>query len=193
MNIEEMKLCLEQSLPLKRYQHSLRVYETALALASKHNSLNEKIAIAALLHDCGREVKTNDSVITARKLNILVDDIELNQPILLHAKLGVYIAKYKYGITDEDILQGILYHTTGAKNLSFLSKIVYLADMLEPKRDFPGIEKLRILAHSNIDEAMILAYRNTITYLMQEQLLIHPNCIDGYNELILNKNKHCLE
>lgn len=190
MNIEEMKLCLENSIPAKRYQHSLRVYETALDLAAKHKLPSEKIAISALLHDCGREVSSKESVLKAKELNISVDDVELNQPILLHAKIGVYNAKHKYGVNNREILDGILYHTTGTSGMSTLAKVVYLADMLEPKRDFPQIEKLRKLAAEDLDQAMLMAYSNTINYLLEEGLLIHPQCIAGYNELVLKtKNK----
>ena len=66
-----------------------------------------------------------------------------------------------------------------------LAKVVFLADMVEPGRDFPGVEELRRLARKDLDKAMLLAYSNTIRYLLDEGLLIHPHCISGYNELLL--------
>ena len=60
-----------------------------------------------------------------------------------------------------------------------------MADMIEPGRDFPGVEELRKLAHKNLDQAMLMAYSNTIRYLLDGGLLIHPHCIEGYNKLIL--------
>ena len=151
MTIDEMKQLLQASLPPKRYKHSVHVYETALELAKSHKLPEEKIAICALLHDCGREVASKESAAKADALGIAIDDVERNQPILLHAKLGVYYAQTKYGVTDKEILEGISQHTTGAA----------------------------------LDKAMLKAYSNTIEYLLAGGQLIHPHCIDGYNELML--------
>jgi len=188
MTIDEMRCLLEASLPPKRYKHSVRVYETALQLAKSYGLPQEKIAVCALLHDCGREIASKDSAAKADELGIAIDEVERNQPILLHAKLGVHYAQTKYGVNDKEILLGILQHTTGAANMTVLAKVVFLADMIEPGRDFPGVEKLRELSYKNLDEAMLLAYSNTIRYLFDSALLVHPHCLDGYNELILLQN-----
>ena len=185
MSLEEMQALLKESIPGKRYKHSVNVYETALKLAEVHGKKKKKIAVSALLHDCGREVSSKDSVAKAQELGLPIDEIEMHQPILLHAKLGVYNAMHKYGVADQEILDGIMYHTTGIDGMSKLAKVVYLADMIEPGRDFPGVEELRRLARKDLDKAMLLAYSNTICYLLEGGLLIHPHCIRGYNELIL--------
>ena len=190
LTIEKMQQLLEESLAPKRFKHSVNVYKTALELAAAHKLPVEKIAVSALLHDCGREVPTKESAAKADALGIAVDEVERSQQILLHAKLGAYYAREKYGVTDEEILDGILYHTTGAAGMSELAKVVFLADMIEPGRDFPGVEELRKAARRNLDKAMLMAYSNTMRYLLDGGLLIHPHCIDGYNELIMKqKNK----
>ena len=130
MTIDEIKQLLQASLPPKRYKHSVHVYETALELAKSHKLPEEKIAICALLHDCGREVASKESAAKADALGIAIDDVERNQPILLHAKLGVYYAQTKYGVTDKEILEGISQHTTGAAHMTDLAKVVFLADMI---------------------------------------------------------------
>ena len=183
LKIDELKKILKASLPLKRYKHSLAVYETALKLAEAHHLDVDKVAVSALLHDCGREVSGRDSLAKVAELGIEIDEVEANQPILLHAKLGVYFAQHKYGIEDQDILDGILYHTTGTANMSKLAMAVYLADLLEPTRDFPGINDLRKLAREDMEKAMMKAYAQTIRYLLDYDLLVHPNCIHGYNQL----------
>lgn len=190
LTIEKMQQLLEESLAPKRFKHSVNVYKTALELAKAHKLPVEKIAVSALLHDCGREVPTKESAAKADALGIAIDEVERSQQILLHAKLGAYYAREKYGVTDEEILDGILYHTTGAAGMSELAKVVFLADMIEPGRDFPGVEELRKAARKNLDKAMLMAYSNTMRYLLDGGLLIHPHCIDGYNELIMKqKNK----
>ena len=190
LTIEKMQQLLEESLAPKRFKHSVNVYKTALELAKAHKLPVEKIAVSALLHDCGREVPTKESAAKADALGIAIDEVERSQQILLHAKLGAYYAREKYGVTDEEILDGILYHTTGAAGMSELAKVVFLADMIEPGRDFPGVEELRKAARRNLDKAMLMAYSNTMRYLLDGGLLIHPHCINGYNELIMKqKNK----
>ena len=190
MKLEAMRALLQESLAPKRFKHSVAVYETALELAKAHKldkAATEKVAVSALLHDCGREVPTKASVAKMQELNMPVDVVEANQPILLHSKLGVYYAQKKYGVTDAEVLDGISYHTTGKANMSVLAMIVFLADMIEPGRDFPGVEELRKVARKDLEAAMLLAYSNTTKYLIEEGLLIHPNCIEGYNQLLLKK------
>jgi predicted HD superfamily hydrolase involved in NAD metabolism len=110
LTIKEMEALLEKALPRKRFEHSIAVYETAIELAKIHNADMEKVRVASLVHDCGREIPTRDNLVKAAELNIPVDEVEANQPILLHAKLGVYLAQYKYGVEDKETLDAILIH-----------------------------------------------------------------------------------
>ena len=189
LTIKEMETLLEKALPRKRFEHSVAVYETALELAKIHNANMEKVAVASLLHDCGREIPTRNNLMQAAALNIEIDEVEQNQPILLHAKIGVCLAQNKYGVTDKETLDAILYHTTGARGMSKTSMIVYLADLLEPKRGFFGIEEMRQLVKVDLEKTMMKAYALTIKYLLEHDLLIHPNCIYGRNELAIKFKK----
>lgn len=189
MTLNEMKELLEASIPGKRFRHSVAVYETAMKMAEVFACDKEKVAIAALLHDCGREVPTKESVAWAKAHDFPVDEIEANQPILLHSKIGTYFAKEKYGISDVEILDAIRYHTTGINNMTDLAKIVFLADIIEPNRDYPGVEELRKVSFKNLNKAMLMAYSNTTIYLFEQGLLVHPNCIKGYNELVMQGRK----
>jgi len=189
MTLDDMKELLEASIPGKRFKHSVAVFETAIKMAEHFNCDKEKVAIAALLHDCGREVPTKESVSWANEHDFSVDEIEANQPILLHSKIGTYFAKEKYGVHDLEILDAIRYHTTGINGMTDIAKIVFLADIIEPNRDYPGVEDLRKVSFKNLDKAMLMAYCNTTTYLFEEGLLVHPNCIKGYNELVLRAKK----
>ena len=189
LTIKEMETLLEKALPRKRFEHSVAVYETALELAKIHNANMEKVAVASLLHDCGREIPTRNNLMQAAALNIEIDEVEQNQPILLHAKIGVCLAQNKYGVTDKETLDAILYHTTGAPGMSKTAMIVYLADLLEPKRGFFGIEEMRQLVKVDLEKTMMKAYALTIKYLLEHDLLIHPNCIYGRNELAIKFKK----
>ena len=185
MTIEEMRALLQQSLKPKRYEHSLRVYETALTMAEHFHADKQKVALAALLHDCGRQVPKEASAARAEELGIAVDAVEKAQPILLHAKLGVYYAVHKYGVSpdDREVLDAIRYHSTGTADMTDTAKIVFLADLIEPGRDFAGVEEIREASLQDLDKGMLLSYDNTIRYLLDDGLLIHPDAIAGYNQL----------
>ena len=185
LTIDEMRALLQQSLKPKRYEHSLRVYETALKMAAHYRANVKKVALAALIHDCGRQVPKEDSAAKAKELGIAVDLVEAAQPILLHAKLGVYYAVNKYGVgpSDREVLDAIRYHSTGKAHMTDTAKIVFLADLIEPGRDFEGVEAIREASFQDLDRGMLLSYDNTIRYLLEDGLLIHPDAIAGYNQL----------
>ena len=172
MTIEEMRALLQQSLKPKRYEHSVRVYETALKMAEHYHADVKKVAVAALMAK-------------AKDLGLPIDSVEEAQPILLHAKLGVYFAVRKYGISPDDteVLDAIRYHSTGKADMTETAKIVFLADLIEPGRDFEGVEALREASFQDLDKGMFLSYENTIRYLLEDGLLIHPDAVAGYNQL----------
>ena len=185
MTIEEMRILLQQSLKPKRYEHSVRVYRTALQMAEQYHADAEKVAVAALIHDCGRQISKEASAAKAKELGIPVDPVEEAQPILLHAKLGVYYAIHKYGVSpdDREVLDAIRYHSTGTADMTQTAKIVFLADLIEPGRDFEGVEAIREASFEDLDRGMLLSYDNTIRYLLEDGLLIHPDAVAGYNQL----------
>ena len=180
---------LSQNLSAKRFHHSLGVSETAIDLAAWYGADIDKAKLAGLLHDCGRAVPSNNLLPTAAAFGIVVSDVEYCQPVLLHAPVGACVAQAEYGITDSQILKAIALHTTGGPNLSLLEKIIYLADFIEPGRSFPGVDKLRGLALADLDMAMIAAYDQSVAYMLEQGVLIHPASIEGRNFLLLQRQK----
>jgi len=187
VSIDDIKAKLKTELKPSRYEHSVRVYETALDLAEHYGLPKDKIALAAVLHDCGRKVSVEDSIAKATELGLDVDFVEEHQPILLHQKLGAYFAEHEYGVKDEEILEAIRRHSVGGKNLSEIGQVIYLADLVETGRKFPGVEELRAATWSSLDRGMLAAYAHTIKFLVDTKQLVHPDCVDGYNQL-LSKN-----
>ena len=191
MTIEEMRILLQQSLKPKRYEHSVRVYRTALKMAEHYHADEEKVAVAALIHDCGRQIPKEDSVARAKELGIPVDPVEEAQPILLHAKLGVYYAIHKYGVNpdDREVLDAIRYHTTGRPGMSLLEKIVFVADYIEPNRDkAPNLEKVRALAFEDLDLTVIKVIEDTLNYLKDKAKSIDPMTKETHDYYIKERN-----
>ncbi len=168
----------------KRYTHTLGVVESALILA-KYNNVDEKSAyIAALLHDYAKPLSYEDSLRMIDEFDIIVSEETLNSPEIIHGPIAAYFAKERFKISDTEILNAIAYHTTGRENMSALEKIIYLADYIEPNRNFPGIEDIRKLAKVNMDKALFTAMNNTIKYLIDRNIPIHTDTIKGRNYLL---------
>ena len=87
-----------------------------------------KAYLAGLLHDCAKGMSDDDRLDICKKKGIYVSEVEYDNPSLLHAKVGAYLAKTVYEIDDEEILSAITYHTTGRAEMTLLEKIVFSAD-----------------------------------------------------------------
>nr|WP_300090408.1 bis(5'-nucleosyl)-tetraphosphatase (symmetrical) YqeK [Sedimentibacter sp.] len=148
MNLDEMKDILEKSIGQKRYIHSLGTMEEAVRLSVLYGGDKEKARIAGLLHDCGKSMEKNDN--------------------LTHAAKSAELARTVYHVDDDEIINAILYHTTGRENMTILEKIIYLADKTEHCRKYDGVEELRKLADSNLNDALIYSLERTIEYVEQK-------------------------
>ena len=135
---------LSKYLDEERLWHTLGVMNMAAALAMVHQVDVEKAKLAGLLHDCAKCIPTKKKLKICKEYAIPVTDFELEHPVLLHAKVGVWVAQEKYGVYDEEILQAISYHTTGSDFMSQLDKIIYIADYIEPARNkAPRLPEIR--------------------------------------------------
>ncbi|WP_418627072.1 bis(5'-nucleosyl)-tetraphosphatase (symmetrical) YqeK [Anaerosinus sp.] len=185
MEFNELKKILMTKLTNKRYQHSLGVADTAALLAKRFGCCIEKAKIAGLMHDCARAFSNEELLLMANDLEIRVGAIERKLPVLLHAYVGAMIIEKTYGIFDVEIQQAIRNHTTGGKSMGLLDKIIYLADVIEPSRNFSGVEKLRELAKQDLDVAVLAALDQSIIHIIMQKGLVHPDTIFARNELLL--------
>lgn len=184
MTREEMKIKLKDSITKKRFIHSLNVMELAAELAAAHGIDQEKAAIAGLLHDCAKNIEADELLRLCEEYKIDVNDVERLQPKLLHGKVGAVLASKEYGVTDKEVLDAIEHHTLGRENMTTMDKIVFIADYVEPGRDFEGIEELRKLAFVDLDRAIIVSLENIMKHIMTKGLLIHPVAVLARNDLI---------
>ena len=189
MTVEEMRKTLQSRLKKSRFAHSIGVANTAVKLAEKFSVDTEKAYIAGLLHDCAREFENNQLTFEAEKRGIKIGEVEKVVPLLLHAYIGAKMVSEIYEVNDAEISQAIYRHTVGARNMSDLEKIIYFADMIEPNRNYPGVEKLRRLAETSnsLDEIILTALNESIIFVVQKNSLLHPDTIDARNFLLLNK------
>lgn len=189
MSYEERQSLLQRSLKASRYEHSLGVAETAAVLAGRFGVNIEQARLAGLLHDCAREFPNEKLIEEAEARQIVVEPIERQMPLLLHAYVGAKLAREKYGVDDIAVEQAIWRHTVGGADMTSLDKIIWFADMIEPRRDYPGVEELRKLAQTADLDAMVLAgLTQSIIFVAQRGGLIHPDTVVARNEILL-RNK----
>lgn len=186
MEHKDIIVKLSQHLSPKRLQHSIGVSRTAESLAKRYDYDVMQARLAGILHDCAREIPRNQLWLKAKKLGIAADDVVVRaEPVLLHAPLGAVVAQKEYGVTDRAVLAAIVSHTTGGRGMTLLAKIIYLADAIEPGRSFSGVDELRNVAEQDLNQALLLAYDQSIKYILDKHSLIHPDTVDGRNELLL--------
>ncbi|MCL6500976.1 MAG: bis(5'-nucleosyl)-tetraphosphatase (symmetrical) YqeK [Candidatus Pacearchaeota archaeon] len=169
-----------------RYQHTLGVMETAIALAKQYGVDEKKAELAAIFHDYAKFRPKEEMKRIILEQN-MPNDLLLHNTELWHAPVGAYLVQTEVGINDEDILNAIRYHTSGRSDMTLLEKIIYIADYIEPGRIFPGVEEVRELAKHDLDEALIQALKNTIQFLLKKNQPIYPTTIDTYNALMMKK------
>lgn len=169
---------LEKYLDQDRFHHTLGVMYTSAALAMAHGCDIDAAQAAGLLHDCAKCIPNKKKLKLCESYKASVTSFEREHPFLLHAKLGAYIAKDKYGVRDSQVLSAITWHTTGKPDMSLLEKIIYIADYIEPARDkAPNLKKIRQLAFQDLDECMYEILKDTLEYLEE-----NPKDIDSATE-----------
>lgn len=185
MNWTDIEEDLKRILTPKRFKHTQNVVEAAEKLAHNFGCDQDQARLAALLHDCAKNLTDEQQLDCAKQHQIKIDRVSRNDPQLLHGPVGAVLAKERYGINDTAIQNAIDCHTTGCKNMSTLDKIIYLADYIEKDRTFPGVETIRQMADTDLDGATIMALTNCICHVARTGALLHKRTIDARNDLII--------
>ena len=145
----------------RRIPHVLGTEQEAIRLAARYGADVEKARRAALLHDCTKKLDMEEQLSLCRQYGIQLDELEQRALKLLHARTGAEIARDVFGVDDE-IYSAIRWHTTGHANMTLLEKIIYLADYIEPSRDFPGVDRLRKVCYEDLDRGLLTGLEMTI-------------------------------
>lgn len=174
LDIPQLRACSYSMVLQKRVPHIRGTEEEAMRLA-KHWGADVTIAQrAAILHDCTKYLELEPHLELCRKYGVELDELEQRAVKLLHSKTGACIAKYIFGEPDE-VYDAIFWHTTGKANMTLMEKILYMADYIEPNRDFEGVEEMRRLAYTDLDKAMLTGIEMTIEDMKERGNPIHHN------------------
>lgn len=187
--IEYIKNWLKANLNEERYEHSLGTAECAEELARKYDVDPGKAYFTGLIHDCAKCMPKEEALQVLNDKPAGLPELacgELDNFKTYHAPIGVYVAKQEFGITDEEILSAIRWHTIGKLNMTDFEKVIYIADKIEkrtrPKEYIDAITEG--LNRNGLDGAMLVSYKNTIKSLVDRNLTICTATIDIYNELL---------
>jgi nicotinate-nucleotide adenylyltransferase len=170
---------MEQTDPLRR-QHVCGCIETAERLSHVYGADTESCRLAALLHDCTKAHKKSEQLKICREYDIIIPYAEPYEGSLLHAVTGAALARINYGVEPE-IESAIRWHTTGRPGMSLTEKIIFVADCIEPNRDYPGVENVRAAVNETIDRAVFIALRQTLEDLVSRGRLICTDTVEAYN------------
>lgn len=166
----------------KRIPHVLGTEQEAIRLAERYGADVGKARVGALLHDCTKKLDLAEQLALCERYGIPLDDMERKTLKLLHAKTGAAIARDVFGVDDE-IYGAILWHTTGRAGMTLLEKILYLADYIEPSRDFPGVDKLRAVCYKDLDAGLLMGLEMTIGEMNALGSPVHRATIEARDAL----------
>ncbi len=164
LSMEELEAVVVRLLNPKRIAHVLGCRDTAVELAKRWGANVTDAARAGLLHDITKALDGPLQLTLCREYGIVLDDFSRKYPKTLHALTGSLVAQRIFG-ENQAVLDAIRCHTTGKANMNTLEKIIYVADYMEPNRNFPGVDKLRSAAFEDLTEALRLGLRMTMEHL----------------------------
>lgn len=178
LDLPELRACSYSMMQQKRVPHVMGVEEEAVKLARRWGADPELARRAGILHDCTKYWDLAEQTAACAKYGVELDELEQQAVKLLHSKTGACIAKYVFG-QPQPVYDAIFWHTTGKGDMTTLEKIIYVADYMEPNRDFEGVDRLRRLAYEDLDKAMLLGLEMTIQEMEERGVPVHTRTIEA--------------
>ncbi len=173
--LEAADALVRKRLSDNRYSHTVRVADTAERLAQIHSLDPARVRLAALLHDAARETEPDEFLQLTEEWDLAVGKPERESPKLLHAPVAAELARRELGVEDEEVLGAIRAHTVGEPGMGPLALALYVADKIEPARDYPSVGRIRELAREDLREAATEALRRVVAHNERRDRPIHPS------------------
>ena len=171
--LRDIRSKLAERLKRKRLNHTMLTACEAVKLASHYGADTQKARLAAILHDCIK-LPNKDLIEYCDANHYDITDEERANPYLIHARLGAVIANEEFGVEDPEVLQAIANHTLGRVGMTLLYKIIYVADKIEPTREYGGIDEIRSVAYEDIDKAMLRVMEHSARYTLASGRDVNP-------------------
>ena len=165
-----------------RFTHSVNVAKTCRELAKMYGCDEEKAYFAGLLHDVFKNEPKEKMLAFFEQNGIVLSECERSAPKLWHAIGGSVYLQKTYGF-DEEFIRAVRYHTTGRANMTLLEKIIYLADYIEPTRDFPDVDVLRKACYEDLDKGLLLGLEMSIEEMQRMGNPVHHATVEARDAL----------
>ena len=182
--IARIEAYLNENLSPARFRHVMGVRETALTLAKCHGVNVAQAELAALLHDCVKELPDDELLDLANRHRLQVDKYEQKTPGLLHGKVAPFVAAERFGVNDETVFDAIRCHSTGSVEMGPLDQVLFIADFCEPNRPYTAAQDVRELAQSDLEAAVLEVMQIKLRKTLLKHQLVHPDSFHAYNALI---------
>ena len=180
LNNDDLRCVSYSMVKAKRLPHIRGTEEEAMRLAERWGADVEQMRRAAILHDCTKYLSLEEHLEICRRYGVELDEMERVTEKLLHSKTGAVVARHVFGETDE-VCESIFYHTTAKADMTLGGKIIYIADYIEPNRDFEGVEELRALSYADLDQAVAMGAQMAIEEMQEKGRKVHPNTQAAYD------------
>jgi predicted HD superfamily hydrolase involved in NAD metabolism len=166
-------------------EHCVAVAETAARLAKTYSVEESAARLAGLLHDWSRDEDRERLLDEAETGEGSITDVDRCVPYLLHARCGAMALLEAFPDLDPQIVNAVRHHTTGASRMSDLDRVVYIADMIEPRRGFRGVEELRrAVGEVDLAELYARSYAASLLHLINGRKHIHPDSVAAWNAIV---------
>ena len=143
----------------------------------------EDCYLAGLAHDIAKEMPQAEQLAYLKRSSYGEDEILLQCPQIWHAPVGAMLLQElqpEYPEIHAEIISACLWHTIAKPAMSKLEAIIFLADMIEPNRDWPGVAELRKTAWQSLEQGVVAALQHSIAWLSSEKKQIHPQAFAAY-------------
>ena len=188
LSMEELEKAVISLLKPNRVNHVLGCRDTAVELAKRWGADVTDAARAGLLHDITKALDGPLQLTLCGEYGILLDNFSARNPKTLHALTGSLVAERIFG-ENAAVVSAIRHHTTGKADMTLLEKIIYVADYMEPNRDIPGVDRLRLLAFTDLDGALRLGLEMTLEHLQKQGSEVSPESQEALEWL--NRQERC--
>ncbi len=172
-----------------RYLHIQGVVEASTMLADQHGLTIEKVALAAWLHDCAKELTREKMLWWIGKGPFHLDRVERQMPGLWHPHAGASMAYHHWKIRDRSILEAIRCHTLGQADMGTIAQAVFVGDFIEKGRRFIGLNKARKAAAQGLREGVLCKASMTMVFLTNKKMRIHPRLVETWNGFLAQDKK----
>jgi len=189
-NYEEYEALIKKTLSPYRFHHSMCVAKRARELAERHGVDPDKAYLAGILHDITKEMPDEEQTALIEKYDRELTYVERGNHRVLHQMSGAVYVRHILGITDEDIVSGIRYHTTGHENMTLFEMLIYLADFTSEDRNYPDVDTMRQKTDENLLEGMRYSLQYTVISVAKENRLLHPDTLNCFNWVLYKLNEN---